>query len=97
MISGQQITKLKCLVRFPITGSVSKPGPARRVDPGVGPVRVWQKTGQCNDPGETRPIPGFFFQMWNLKPISIYILCSQEKNYVFSMWDKKLFGLNILT
>jgi hypothetical protein len=32
-----------------------------------------------------------------LKPISIYILCSQEKNYVFSIWDKKLFNLNTLT
>jgi hypothetical protein len=29
--------------------------------------------------------------MWNLKYISIYTLCSQEKNYVFSMWDNKLF------
>jgi hypothetical protein len=29
-----------------------------------------------------------------LKPISIYTLCSQEKNHVFSMWDKKPFGLN---
>jgi len=24
-----------------------------------------------------------------LKHISIYTLCSQEKNYVFSMWDLK--------
>jgi hypothetical protein len=29
-----------------------------------------------------------------LKPISIYTLCSQEKNIVFSTWDKKLFDLN---
>ena len=29
--------------------------------------------------------------MWDLKPFSIYTLCSQEKNYVFSMWDKKYF------
>jgi hypothetical protein len=35
--------------------------------------------------------------MWDLKPFSIYTLCSQEKNYVFSMWDKKNFGLNIST
>jgi hypothetical protein len=55
-------------------------------------------------PGQTRAIwmrtgkdPVFFFQMWDLKPISIYTLCSQEKNYVFSMWDKKLFGLNTST
>jgi hypothetical protein len=27
--------------------------------------------------------------MWGLKPFSIYALCSQEKNYVFSMWDLK--------
>ena len=44
------------------------------------------------DPGE----PGrdlvffFFFQMWDLKPISIYTLCFHEKNHVFSMWDKNL-------
>jgi len=24
----------------------------------------------------------------------IYTLCSHEKNHVFSMWDKKPFGLN---
>jgi hypothetical protein len=32
--------------------------------------------------------------MWDLKPFRLYILCSQEKSYVFSMWDKKPFGLN---
>jgi hypothetical protein len=32
-----------------------------------------------------------------LKLINIYTLCSQEKNYVFSMWDKKLFDLNTST
>jgi hypothetical protein len=35
--------------------------------------------------------------MWDLKPISIYTLCFQEKNHVFSMCDKKPFGLNIST
>jgi hypothetical protein len=25
----------------------------------------------------------FIFSMWDLKPFSIYTLCSQEKNYVF--------------
>jgi hypothetical protein len=35
--------------------------------------------------------------MWDLKPFRIYTLCSQEKSYVFSMWDKKLFGLNTST
>jgi hypothetical protein len=101
--------------RIPHGSSVSHAGavllnPARPcrltwdpADPGVGPVRVCQKTGQCNDPfkpsGSTRDLgdPGenqcFFFQMWDLKPIGIYTLCFQEKNYVFSMWDKKLFGL----
>jgi len=34
--------------------------------------------------------------MWDLKPFRIYTLCSQEKNYGFSMWDKKFFSLNIL-
>ena len=27
--------------------------------------------------------------MWDLKPFSIYTLCSQERSNVFSMWDKK--------
>jgi hypothetical protein len=35
--------------------------------------------------------------MWDLKSISIYTLCSQEKSYVFSIWDKKSFGLNTST
>jgi hypothetical protein len=40
----------------------------------------------------------YVFLMWDLEPFSIYTLCLQEKNYVvFSMWDKKLFGLNTLT
>jgi hypothetical protein len=30
------------------------------------------------------------FSMWDLKPFYIYTLYSQEKNYVFSMWAKKL-------
>jgi len=34
--------------------------------------------------------------MWNLKPINIYILCSQEKNYVFSMCDLKLISIYTL-
>jgi hypothetical protein len=29
--------------------------------------------------------------MWDLKTFSIYTLCSQEKNYIFSMWNKKPF------
>jgi len=80
-------------------------------DLGAGPLWIFQKNGQCNDPikpsragrstrdpGENRPdLVFFFFQIWDLKPISIYTLCSQEKNYVFSMWDKKLFGLNTST
>jgi len=37
------------------------------------------------------------FSMWDMKPFSIYTLCSQEKNHVFPMWDKKPFGLNIST
>ena len=43
-------------------------------------------------PRRTRTRPGFFFffQMWDLKPISIYTLCFHEKNHVFSMWDKNL-------
>jgi hypothetical protein len=37
------------------------------------------------------------FSMWNLKPISIYIICFQKKKHVFSIWDKKPFGLNTST
>ena len=33
--------------------------------------------------------------MWDLKAISIYTLCFQEKSYIFSMWDLKL--INIYT
>ena len=29
-----------------------------------------------------------------MRPLRTYTLYSQEKNYVFFMWDKKLFGLN---
>jgi hypothetical protein len=32
-----------------------------------------------------------------MKPINIYILCSQERHYIFLMLDKKPFGLNIST
>jgi len=32
--------------------------------------------------------------MWDLKPISVYTLCSNEKNHVFSMYDKNHFGLH---
>jgi len=35
--------------------------------------------------------------MWDLKSFRIYALRSQEKSYVFSMWGKKLFDLNIST
>jgi len=38
----------------------------------------------------------FFFQMWVLKPISIYTLCSQEKKYVFSICDLKLISIYTL-
>jgi hypothetical protein len=48
-------------------------------------------------PGEPGWDLAFFFQMWDLKPISIYTLCSQEKNHVFSMYNKKPFGLNTST
>jgi len=71
---------------------VIKLGPTQRVDPGVGPVRVCQKTGRCNDPAG-QPVtwarPSFFFQMWDLKPISI--LC------FFQCGIKKPFSLNTST
>jgi hypothetical protein len=82
---------------------VIKPGPDWWVGPGAEPVRVCQKIGRCNDPakldrpgGSTRARPGvFFFQIWDLKPISIYYV--PKKNYIFSMWDKKPFSLNTST
>ena len=52
--------------------SVIKPGPARRVDPGPGPVRTAQKTGARKKPARpgltrvTRPDPG--------DPAGLYIL-----------------------
>ena len=49
------------------------------------------------NPGEPRRDLFFFFQMRDLKPISIYTLCSHEKSHIFSMWDKNPFGLNTLT
>jgi hypothetical protein len=41
----------------------------------------------------------FFFQMWDLKPINIYTLCSQEKKVMFFQYGikKKSFGLNTST
>jgi len=54
-------------------------------------------TRNPGDSGEPGRDPVFFFQMWDLKPISIYTLCSHEKNHVFSMWDRKPFGLNTST
>jgi len=43
------------------------------------------------------PWKSYVFLMWDLKPINIYTLSSLEKNHGFSMWDKKLFGLNTST
>ena len=34
--------------------------------------------------------------MWDLKAISIYTLCFQEKSYIFSMCDLKLISIYIL-
>ena len=57
--------------------------------PGTELVRVCQKIGQCNEPVKkpeqsmTWVRPNFFFQTWDLKPISIYTLCSQEKIMFF--------------
>jgi len=66
--------------------------------PGLTKDRLWQQLGQTRatraNPNEIR---FFFLQMWDLKHISIYTLCSQEKSHVFSMWDKKPFGLNTAT
>jgi hypothetical protein len=85
-------------------GTVIKPGPAGR--PGIRSTRWLDRSGFNKkpvmatarairaNPNETR---FFFFQMWDLKHISIYTLCSQEKSHVFSMWDKKPFGLNTST
>jgi len=82
-----------------------RPGrPGGWTGPGLIKDRLWQQPGQTRatraNPNETRFYFLFlfiFFQMWDLKSISIYTICSKEKNRVFSMWDKKLFGLNIST
>jgi hypothetical protein len=69
--------------------------------PGLIKDRLWQQPGQTRatrpvDPSEPERDPVFiFFQMWDLKSISIYTICSQEKSHVFSMWDKKPFGLKL--
>jgi hypothetical protein len=64
--------------------------------PGQQPDQTRATRRSTHDPGEPGRDP-FFFQMWDLKPISIYTLCSQEKSHVFSTWDKKIFGLNTST
>jgi hypothetical protein len=53
-------------IYYRVATSVIKPGPARRVDPGPGPVRVRQKTGlrkkpvKPGRPGLTRVRPGVY-------------------------------------
>jgi len=92
-------------ILFWVLNSVIKPGPARRVDPGPGgwtgsgliKDRLGQQLGQTRatraNPDETR----FFFNVGFETHYSIYTLCSQEKSHVFSMWNKKPFGLNTST
>ena len=38
-----------------------------------------------------------FFNVGFEALLYIYSLCSQEKSYVFSIWDKKIFSLNTST
>jgi hypothetical protein len=70
------------------------PGPGRPggwTGPGLIKDRLWQQPGQTRATRRVDQEPGwpgrdpvfFFFQMWDLKPISIYTLCSHEKNHVF--------------
>jgi hypothetical protein len=82
--------------QYILNNTVIKPGPARRVDsgpdrpggwtgPGLIKDRLWQQPGQTRatrrvNPDETR---FFFFQMCDLKPISIYTLCFHEKKPCF--------------
>jgi hypothetical protein len=40
------------MINILVGTSVIKPGPARRVDPGPGPVRATQKTGARKNPGD---------------------------------------------
>jgi hypothetical protein len=51
-----------------------------RPNPGDPAGRPGTRVTRAN-PDKTRFF--FFFQMWDLKPISIYTLCSHEKNHVF--------------
>jgi hypothetical protein len=97
------LSRLYIVDKFYMSSTVIKPGPAGRpggwTGPGLTKDRLWQQPGQTRvtrwvdlGPGRTRMRPGFFFfQMWDLKHISIYTLYSQEKSHVFSMWDKKTF------
>ena len=85
-------------IRCPGRTTIIKPGSAGRpggwTGPGLIKDRLWQKPGQTRATRRVDPEPGrdpvfLFFQMWDLKPISIYTLCSHEKNHVFSMRDLK--------
>jgi hypothetical protein len=56
--------------------------------------RLWQQPSQTRgNPDETC---FFFFQTWDF-PKGFKKTCFQEKSLVFSMWDKKPFGLNTST
>ena len=60
---------LRCISVF---SSVIKPGLARRVDPGPGPVRAIQKTGARKKParpGLTRPDPGETRNIYTNSPV----------------------------
>jgi hypothetical protein len=70
----------------------------------AGPVRICQKTGQCNnliklgrlggsthDSGETQPRLGVFFSNVGFQTHWYIYSMFPKKNYVFSIWDKKNF------
>jgi hypothetical protein len=72
--------------------------------PGLIKDRLWQQPDQTRatrqvdpGPGQTRTRPDLFFQMWDLKPISIYTLCSKKKVMFFQCGIKNLFVLNTST
>jgi len=80
----------------------TRPGPAGRpggwTGPGLIKDRLWQQPGQTLATQRVDPGPGrtrtrldlFFFQMWDLKPISIYSMFSWKKTMFFQCGIKSL-------
>jgi hypothetical protein len=88
----------------PLQPIVIKPGLARRVDPGAGPVRVCQKTGRGNDPAgqpvtRVRPRRDLFFFFSNMGFETYqYILYVPTKKVMFfqcEIWNSLVYMLYV--